>query len=247
MDGKQKIAIVTGASRGIGQSITERLRQQNVFVIGISRVNEASRADKWVKCDVRCYEEVQNSIRKIREDYERIDILVNSAGIAEYAPLTETSPEMWNNIINVNLSGTFYTMREVLPVMLKQNSGRIINIASIAAKRGDAQAAAYSATKHAIIGLTHSAALEAAKTGVTVNAVCPGAVKTRLLEDGLAQWSKKTGRPVEVGEKIYKSSTPQNRFFGVDEVSALVFFLTTDAAYGINGQSINLCGGALAL
>lgn len=187
MERKQKIAVATGASRGIGQSIIKCLREQNVFVIGISRLNEAKRAARWMSCDVRCYEDVQSKIRRIREEYGFMDILVNSAGIAEYAPLTETTPEVWNNIISVNLSGTFYTMRKVLPAMIEQNCGRIINIASIAAKRGDAQAAAYSATKHAIFGLTHSAALEAAKTGVTVNAVCPGSVKTDLLQNGLTQ------------------------------------------------------------
>jgi NAD(P)-dependent dehydrogenase (short-subunit alcohol dehydrogenase family) len=174
-----------------------------------------------------------------------IDVLINCAGIARYATLCDTSLELWNRTIGVNLTGVFLMMRAVLPIMLQQGSGRIINIGSAASKRGEPQMAAYCASKHALVGLTRAAALQVAKTGVTINAICPGPVPTDMLEEGLRGWSEQTGRPIEVGRKVFQAASPQNRFFEASEVAQLVYFLSSDEARGINGQAVNLCGGAL--
>lgn len=240
-----RVALVTGASRGIGQCIAQTLHAGRFKVAGVSIKNRATTGDEWFQCDVSDAAQVRETVQAIIASFGRIDILVNSAGIAEYAALTETSLDLWNRTIAVNLTGTFLMMREVLPLMCRQGWGRIVNVASTAAKRGEPQMAAYATSKHALLGLTRSAALQVAKTGVTVNAICPGPVPTDLLESGICGWAAQTGRPVEVGRKVFQASSPQNRFVDVCEVANLVSFVVSDEARGINGQSINLCGGAV--
>lgn len=244
---RQKVALVTGASRGIGEGITKAFRAADIAVAGISVTKEASAANQWFRCDVSDTGQVQQTIKDVLSAFGRIDILVNSAGVAEYASLTDTSIELWNRTLAVNLTGAFLFMRQIMPMMVSVGWGRIVNIASTASKRGEPQMAAYSSSKHALIGLTRSAALQASKSGVTINAVCPGAVPTDLLDNGLRDWSTRTGRPVDVAKRVFQSVSPQNRFFEIDEVSALVNYLISDAARGINGQAINLCGGAVAI
>ena len=242
---KQKIAVVTGASRGIGEGVVKHLRGANITVVGVSLTNEARCADRWYQCDVSDVQQVQATVKDVLATFGSIDILVNSAGIAEYAAVTDTSLKLWERTLAVNLTGAFLFMREVMPLMLGNGWGRIVNIASAASKRGEPQMAAYACSKHGLIGLTRSAALQNPKSGVTINVVCPAAVPTDLLEDGLKKWATQTGRPVEVAKRVFQSFTPQNRFFEIDEVSALIGYLVSDAAGGVNGQAINLCGGAL--
>ncbi len=241
----KRIAVITGASRGIGKGIAEALLATGHWVIGISKTNVAATAHQWVKCDVREEDQVRVSVENIINEHGTIDILINCAGIAESSTISDTTTENWNEVIKVNLTGSFYMIRGVLPTMMKNKWGRIINIASISSKRGEPHMAAYSVSKHGVIGLTRSAALEAAKQGVTVNAICPGVVPTEMMENGLKEWSLQTGRTTEVAKKVWQSFSPQNRFFEIEEVASLVNYLISDSARGINGQAINLCGGAI--
>lgn len=239
----QRLAVVTGASRGIGAEITARLVESGFLVIGISKEQKAERSHDWHRCNVGDAKAVEETINKVYRTHGTIDVLVNSAGISECSSLTSTSNELWERTLATNLTGAFLMMRHVMQPMIHQRWGRIINIASIASKRGEPDMATYCAAKHGVLGLTRSAALQVAKFGITVNAVCPAAVATDMLEHFISGWSLQTGRKPEAARRILLSQNPQNRILGVNEIARIVEFLTTDEAAGINGQAINVCGG----
>jgi len=172
-------------------------------------------------------------------------ILVNNAGIAGSAKLTDTTDEMWDGMLRVNATGAFYCTRTVLPLMLQAKWGRIINVASIAAKVGAPYIAAYAASKHALLGLTRAVAAEVVTRGITVNAICPGYVDTGMTDASTVNISARTGRSEQDARKILESFSPQSRLMTTGEVAALITFLCSQAARGITGQGIVLDGGAL--
>jgi NAD(P)-dependent dehydrogenase (short-subunit alcohol dehydrogenase family) len=171
--------------------------------------------------------------------------MVNNAGIAESAPITKTDDALWQRHLAINLSGTFYCMRAALPSMLEQGWGRVINIASIAGKTGAPYIAAYSASKHGVLGLTRSIALEVGGKGITVNAICPGYVDTEMTTRGIENITAKTGRPADEALKAIKQMSPQNRLVTSEEVAALALLLASEDGRGINGQAINIDGGTV--
>jgi NAD(P)-dependent dehydrogenase (short-subunit alcohol dehydrogenase family) len=173
------------------------------------------------------------------------DILVNNAGVAESSKFADTSDEFWRRHLDVNLSGTFYCMREALPHMVKRGWGRVINVASIAGKTGAPYIAAYAASKHGVLGLTRSAAVEVARTGVTVNAVCPGYVDTDMTTRAVENIQARTGRGAEQALEAIKGMSPQHRLVTPEEVAALALLLASEDGRGITGQAINVDGGAV--
>jgi len=181
----------------------------------------------------------------MRERFGDADILVNNAGIAESATLVNTTDELWHRHLAINLSGTFYCTRAALPAMLKNGWGRVINIASIAGKTGAPYIAAYSASKHGVMGLTRSIALGVGATGITVNAICPGYVDTEMVSRGVEQITTKTGRTAEEALDSLKKMSPQNRLVTPEEVAAVALLLASDEGRGINGQGINVDGGSV--
>jgi NAD(P)-dependent dehydrogenase (short-subunit alcohol dehydrogenase family) len=173
------------------------------------------------------------------------DILVNNAGVAESAPLTKTPDEMWRRHIEINLSGTFYCTRAALPAMIERGWGRVINVASVAGKTGAPYIAAYSASKHGVLGLTRSAALEVATKGVTVNAICPGYVDTDMTTRALENIEATTGRSAAQSLEAIRNTSPQRRLIEPEEVAALALLLASHEGRGINGQAINVDGGGV--
>jgi 3-hydroxybutyrate dehydrogenase len=152
---------------------------------------------------------------------------------------------MWDRMMRVNATGAFYCTRAVLPIMLQAKWGRVVNIASVAAKAGGLYIAAYTASKHALLGLTRAVAAEVAARGITVNAVCPGYVDTEMTDDTTANISKRTGRTEEEARKIIEGFSPQGRLMTAAEVAALTTYLCSEVARGINGQSLVIDGGAV--
>ncbi len=241
-----KVALITGGGRGIGRAIALTFAQHGARVAVAARtraqvesVAQEINGDALV-CDVSNPENVKEIFADIKPD-----ILVNNAGIAESATLVNTTDELWQRHLSINLSGTFYCTRAALPAMLEKRWGRIINIASIAAKTGAPYITAYAASKHGVLGLTRALAMEVAASGITVNAICPGYVDTDMVSRGVEQITAKTGRSAEEALEILKRMSPQNRLVSAEEVASMALLLASDEGRGITGQGINIDGGSV--
>jgi NAD(P)-dependent dehydrogenase (short-subunit alcohol dehydrogenase family) len=253
-----RLALITGGGRGIGRAIAlEFAREGAAVAVAARSVDQvesvaAELRDRFqtkavgVACDVSDGSSVQQMFATVNKFFERgPDILVNNAGIAESAPLVKTTDELWRRILEVNLSGTFYCTRAALPAMIANGWGRIINVASIAGKTGAPYVAAYSASKHGVVGLTRSVALEVATKGITVNAICPGYVDTDMTSRGIENITLKTKLSAEEALESLKKMSPQNRIITPQEVAALALLLASAEGAGINGQAINVDGGTV--
>lgn len=248
------VAFISGAGRGIGRATAYRFARAGARVVVAARTAaeieavaaELSRIGATaipIVCDVASSDSVTSAFAQARERLGPIDVLVNNAGIAPTATLAALDEATWSRTIEVNLTGTYRCTRAALPSMIERGYGRVINIASIASRIGGAYLAAYSASKHGVLGFTRSVALEVADKGVTVNAICPGFVATPMTEAGIANIVARTGRSPDEARRILESQSPQRRLIDPDEVAAITLFLASDEAHGINGQAINVDGG----
>ena len=250
------VVFVTGAGRGVGRAIALRFASAGYAVGVAGRSDDAIRAvaDEIgatgseafaVRCDVTHKQSVVDAIADVDRRLGPTDVLVNNAGVADSAPFSAMDDALWERMLAVNLTGTYYCMRAVLPGMFERRRGRVINIASVAGRTGFAYTAAYCASKHGVVGLTRAVALEAAGKGVTVNAICPGWVDTDMTRESVARIVKKTGRSAADAKSAIEQMNPQNRLIQPDEVAALAVFLAGPDAHGINGQALTVDGGEL--
>jgi len=252
LDGK--IAVVTGAAGVIGRATTELLAERGARIVAVDRKREeledaikglpASAEPLAVTADVSDEDEVADYVRAAVDRFGTIDVFYNNAGVeGEVRPITQYPLETFRRVLDVNVVGVFLGMKHVLPVMLKQNKGSIINTASIAGLIGSPQIAVYSASKHAVIGLTRSAAWECTGTGVRVNCVCPGMIDSRMLSAILE--GRNTGNAPVPQQKIVER-IPARRLGQASEVASIVAFLASDEASYVSGSAYTVDGGRTA-
>jgi NAD(P)-dependent dehydrogenase (short-subunit alcohol dehydrogenase family) len=245
-------AVVSGASRGIGAVVAAQLAAQGARVslfardaAALAELTQRLGSDNSlpVAADVTDAHSVREAFAAARARFGAVHILINNAGQAASAKFTDTDPALWNRILAVNLTGTYLCTREAVPDMLREKFGRIVNIASIAGLRGAAYISAYATSKHAVIGLTRSLALEYARENLTVNAVCPGYTDTDMVRQAIANIRAKTGRSESEALAALVATNPQRRLITPEEVAHAVLWLVTPGAQSINGQSLIISGG----
>jgi 3-hydroxybutyrate dehydrogenase len=248
------VALITGASSGIGRSTALALAAagHSVALVGRDRERLAASAADVAKlgvrhasfvCDLADPAAIAALPARVASELGAVAILVNNAGIAESAPFLKTSRELWDRTLAIDLTAVFAVTQAFLPAMLDAKRGRVIQVASTAGKVGYRYVAAYVAAKHGVLGLTKALALEVAGKGVTVNAVCPSYVDTPLTEKSVANIVAQTGKSRDDARALLAKQNPQGRLVTPDEVAAMIAWLASDAARGVNGQALSICGG----
>jgi NAD(P)-dependent dehydrogenase (short-subunit alcohol dehydrogenase family) len=249
-------ALVTGGGRGIGASIVRSLAGHGAKVSLLGRTAstleslaaELQSAGAQTFCaiaDVAKRESLEAAFSGARTMFGPIEILINNAGQAISAPIAKRDDALWERLLAINLSGTYFGIQAALPDMLQGGFGRIVNIASTAGLTGYPYVAAYCAAKHGVIGLTRAVAREVATRNITINAVCPGYTDTDLIREAAAKISAVTGRKVDDALQAMTKSNPQGRLIQPDEVANAVAWLCLPGSESVTGQSIVVAGGEL--
>jgi NAD(P)-dependent dehydrogenase (short-subunit alcohol dehydrogenase family) len=244
---------VTGAGTGIGAAIATACAKAGARVSLAGRRRDPllalqaslgpDRAQAIPDFDVTDPDKVRAGVAAARAAFGPIAVLVNNAGEAPSAPFVKTDLAMWNKVLGVNLTGTYLVTKEIVPDMIEKRAGCVINIASTAGLVGYAYVSAYVAAKHGVIGLTRSLALEFARAGITVNAVCPGYTETPMFEQAVANIVAKTKRSADEARATLAASNPQGRVITPQEVAETVLWLASPAARSVTGQAIAVAGG----
>ena len=249
----QSHAVVTGAGSGIGAAIVLALAGAGVRVslmgrrLGVLEATAKQSAQSSethpISCDVVDEQSVQQAFKAAVAQLGPIDILVNCAGIAPTKAFHKLDSQEWNEVIAINLNGVFHCTKQVIDSMREKKCGRVINIASTASLKGYPYVSAYCAAKHGVLGLTRSLALETARHGITVNAICPGYTDTDIIRTSIANIVKKTGRSEAEARREFTKANPQGRLIDPQEVGAMVLWLCADSSASITGQALSLSGG----
>ena len=251
MPDSKPVALVTGAGRGIGRTVATRLSGEGYRVVLTARSRdqleetaEACAGETLVlPADLTSADAIEDLFAQVETTWAPPAVLVANAGAGTAAPLHETTDEQWAAMLDLNLTAPFRCIRRAVPPMVERNFGRIVVVASVAAKQGEPYISAYTASKHGILGVVRSAASELARTGVTVNAVCPGYVDTPMTEQTIAEIVERTGRTPEQARAALEAKQPNGRLVSVDEVAEAVWSCIANGS--INGQGINVDGGGM--
>jgi 3-hydroxybutyrate dehydrogenase len=251
------VAIVTGSTSGIGHALAEGLAAQGANIIlnglGEAAAIEAARARLakthgvevlYHGADMTRPAEIADMVALAKAHFGRLDVLVNNAGVQHVSPIEDFPDADWDRIIAINLSSAFHATKAAVPIMKAQGRGRIVNIASAHGLVASPFKSAYVAAKHGILGLTKTVALEVATFGVTVNAICPGYVKTPLVEAQIADQAKARGiSEEEVMKTVILAAQPTKQFVTFEQLSGLLVYLASDAGASVNGASLPVDGG----
>ncbi|MFE1172289.1 3-oxoacyl-ACP reductase [Streptomyces sp. NPDC058773] len=252
----RQVALVTGATSGIGMAITEHLAHRGMSVYLCARDEEGLHAtvkalrDQGAEvdgqtCDVARAEDIRRFVRSARDRYGTVDVLVNNAGRSGGGATAEIPDELWFDVINTNLNSVFLMTKEVLTTggMLEKSRGRIINIASTGGKQGVVHASPYSASKHGVVGFSKALGLELARSGITVNAVCPGFVETPMAERVRTHYASIWEVSEQEAHDRITARVPIGRYVHTEEVASMVDYLTGPGADAVTAQALNVCGG----
>jgi 3-hydroxybutyrate dehydrogenase len=254
---KHKSAIVTGSTSGIGLGIARAMAQSGADVMlngfGEAQAIEFMQAElqrqygvkvRYSSADMSRPDQIREMAELARAEFGKVDIIVNNAGIQHVAPVEEFPDEKWDAVLAINLSSAYHLIKAVVPQMKARKSGRIINIASAHGLTASPFKAAYVAAKHGMIGLSKTVAVELAEFGITSNTICPGYVKTPLVEKQIADQAKAHGiSPEQVVREVMLSHQARKQFVQVEELAALAVFLASDAAVSMTGTALAVDGG----
>ncbi|MEV0716244.1 SDR family NAD(P)-dependent oxidoreductase [Asanoa sp. NPDC050611] len=246
-----RVALVTGAGRGIGRAVAQRLSRQGLRVALVARTDEelaetaagCAGPAVCVKADVTDPDQIESAYAVAERAWGPVEVLVAGAGAGHSARLERTTDADWQRMLDLNLTAPFRCIRRAVPAMRAAGWGRVVVIASTAARVGEPYIAAYAASKHGVLGLVRSAAAELAATGVTVNAVCPGYVDTSMTDATVDTIASSTGRSPEEARRLLERKQPIGRLIRPDEVADAVWFCISSDA--VSGQAINVDGGAV--
>ena len=256
MDRGRRLVLVTGGGGGLGRALALTFagaeygvvicgRNEKALESGAAEISRHGGAVHYFACDVARKTDVERLAGVISRQLGTVHVLINNAGIARAAGFLEMSDGLWEEILQTNLTGAYNCCKVFLAGMLQAGWGRIINIASTTAKVGYPYVTAYTASKHGVLGLTRSLALETARRGVTVNAICPGYLNNELTRENARRMAERTGKRVEDILARFAASAPQNRLIEPEEVASLALLLAGEKSAAITGQAINVDGGAV--
>lgn len=252
---EQKIVLVTGGSGGLGRALAQAFLGQGARVVITARSEDKLKAAAEslgagggevvaLPCDITQRKQVEILAEAIRGRWGNVQILINNAGVAKAASFLEMPDSLWDEIIKTNLTGTYYCCKVFLPAMMEARWGRIINIGSTTSKVAYSHVSAYVTSKHGLVGLTRTLALETARQGITVNAICPGYLDDELTHANAQRMSQQTGKSVEQILAMFASSAPQKRLISTQEVADLAVLVASEQLASMTGQAISLDGGA---
>ncbi|MCL5408265.1 MAG: SDR family oxidoreductase [Candidatus Thermoplasmatota archaeon] len=250
MEGK-KVAIITGGARGIGEAAA-RIFLDNGYKVSILDIIEGREFTKhshdendfiFVKCDISKEAQVKNAVSKTFEEFGRIDVLLNIAGVVIVKPIEEITVDEFRRVVDVNIGGTFLMIKHVVPIMKKQRTGAIINMASVSGHVGQVRHSLYGATKGGIIAFTRALAWELSPFGIRVNSVSPGSVDTQMLRDDVSGEAKRLGRSYEQVKKEREAEQAFGRWAEPKEIAEAIFFLADERASFVTGTDLLVdCG-----